>query len=176
MRRITPAEADATAASERANSTTGIWRLAAGALAAAALASCTTSGVGTGEARGAAVGATFSWQGSATRGKMTATLTDGEVYQGQFFQVTQQTTVDELGPLWVGWSGRWRWHGWEDWGPDEAFATKYTGKVLANLQGPKGYMRCRFTLADPSAGMAGGGVGKCQLPDGAIIDAQFPPT
>ncbi len=173
---ITLPSADATGASERANSIARISRLAAGALAVAALASCTTSGVGTGEVRGAALSASFSWQGSATRGKMTATLTDGEMYQGQFFQVTQETTVDELGPLWVGWSGRARWHGWDDWGPNETFATKYTGKVLANLQGPKGYMRCRFTLAAPSSGMAGGGQGKCQLPDGVIIDAQFPPT
>jgi hypothetical protein len=172
MRRITQTAADATGG----DSMRGLSRLATGALAAAALASCMTSGVGTGEARDAALGATFTWEGGATRGKMMATLTDGQVYQGPFFQVTQQTTVDELGPLWVGWTGRLGWHGWEDWGPDEAVATKYTGKVLANLQGPKGYMRCRFTLAEPSAGMAGGGQGKCQLPDGGIIDAQFPPT
>jgi putative hemolysin len=35
-------------------------------------------------------------------------------------------------------------------------------------------MRCRFTLRDPDAGMSGGGLGQCQLPDGSIIDAQFP--
>jgi hypothetical protein len=36
-------------------------------------------------------------------------------------------------------------------------------------------MRCHFTLARPYSGMAGGGVGQCQLPTGTIIQAQFPP-
>ena len=57
-------------------------------------------------------------------------------------------------------------------GPDTI--TQYTGQVLANLQGPGGFMRCHFTLMSPSFGMAGGGLGQCQLPNGTIIDAQFP--
>jgi hypothetical protein len=36
-------------------------------------------------------------------------------------------------------------------------------------------MRCQFTLASPSSGMAGGGAGQCQLPNGTVITAQFPP-
>jgi hypothetical protein len=35
-------------------------------------------------------------------------------------------------------------------------------------------MRCHFTLMSPSSGMAGGGIGQCQLPAGTIINAQFP--
>ena len=58
----------------------------------------------------------------------------------------------------------------------EAFLTEYTGKVVANLAGPRGHMRCRFNLIRPSAGMAGGGEGRCQLPDGTIINAEFPPS
>ena len=53
--------------------------------------------------------------------------------------------------------------------------THYSGQVLANLQGPGGFMRCDFRLMRPSSGMAGGGVGQCQLPAGAMIQAQFPP-
>ena len=44
--------------------------------------------------------------------------------------------------------------------------THYSGQVLANLQGPGGFMRCDFRLMSPSSGMAGGGVGQCQLPVG----------
>jgi hypothetical protein len=62
----------------------------------------------------------------------------------------------------------------ETWGPDEETITHYTGQVLANLQGPGGFMRCHFTLMSPSSGMAGGGIGQCQLPSGTIIHAQFP--
>jgi hypothetical protein len=35
-------------------------------------------------------------------------------------------------------------------------------------------MRCHFTLMSPSYGMAGGGLGQCQLPSGTLINAQFP--
>jgi hypothetical protein len=107
---------------------------------------------------------------------MTAALNTGETYQGPFFQITHETQATDLGPLWMGWEGRWGWHGWGAWGPDVAYATEYTGKVLANLQGPGGHMRCRFTLMQPSSGMAGGGTGRCQLPDGTIIQADFPPS
>jgi hypothetical protein len=53
--------------------------------------------------------------------------------------------------------------------------THYSGQVLANLQGPGGFMRCDFRLMRPSYGMTGGGMGQCQLPTGTIIQAQFPP-
>jgi hypothetical protein len=53
--------------------------------------------------------------------------------------------------------------------------THFSGQVLANLSGPGGNMRCHFSLMRPTAGMSGGGAGECQLPDGPIINAQFPP-
>jgi hypothetical protein len=34
-------------------------------------------------------------------------------------------------------------------------------------------MRCQFQLANPTAGMAGGGSGQCQLPEGTVIQAEF---
>ena len=148
--------------------------LAAASLAAVAVAGCTTTGMGTGQSPNGKVNAAFSWKSQGGNGgTMTATVGD-QVYQGQFFQVTRDTNFDSLGPLWTGWGGRGGWRGWGDWGPDEGFSTEYTGKVLANLQGATGHMRCRFTLREPDEGMSGGGLGHCQLADGSIIDAQFP--
>ena len=151
-----------------------------GALAIAALlviAGCETMGVGTGSSKPGGVTATFAWKSeSGTNGAMTANLSTGDTYQGPYFEVTHETNTDTLGPLWVGWEGRGRWGGWDGgWGPGEGFSTTYTGKVLANLAGPGGnHMRCRFTLVQPSSGLSGGGTGRCQLPDGTIIHADFP--
>ena len=162
-------------------------RAAAMSLAALAAAGCTTSGFGTGQSAGGNLSATFNWTATgATRGTMIARLGNGQVFQGQFFQITQETRVTDYGPLWSGWGPGFGWHrpwsrwgwgwgGWGPWGPYDETITHYTGQVLANLQGPGGYMRCNFILARPGSGMAGGGSGRCQLPSGSIINAQFPP-
>jgi hypothetical protein len=156
------------------------------AAAAAALTACTTTGFGTGQQIGGSTTANFSWvEHGGVEGSMVANLSNGTVYQGQYFQVTQESRIDDFGPLWAGWGPEWGWHrpwnswgwgwgGWGPWGPYDDTITHYTGQVLANLQGPGGYMRCHFTLARPYSGMAGGGLGQCQLPSGAIINAQFP--
>jgi hypothetical protein len=76
------------------------------------------------------------------------------------------------------WNG-WR-RGWNDWGywgtlPESAFATHYSGKVIANLQGPGAQrLPCRFLLNAPAAGMGGGGQGECQFTGGRTVDAIFP--
>lgn len=154
-----------------------------------ALGACTTTGVGTGQAVGGNLGANFTWvESGATRGTMTATLTNGQVFQGPFFQITSEARIDDYGPLWNGWGPgygwgrgwggrRWGygWGGWGPWGPDIRTITQYSGRVLANLQGPGGYMRCNFALARPTSGISGGGLGQCQLPSGTIINTQFPP-
>jgi hypothetical protein len=166
-------------------------RAAAASLAAIAVASCTTSGFGTGQAIGSNIGATFNWSATgASRGNMIARLSNGQAYQGLFFQITSESRVTDFGPLWNGWGpgfgwhrpwrgGRfgfgWGWDGWGPWGPYNETITHYSGQVLANLQGPAGFMRCRFSLMRPSSGMSGGGAGQCQLPSGVIIQAQFPP-
>jgi hypothetical protein len=145
-------------------------------------------GMGTGQSTNGAVQASFTWtESGATRGTMIANLTDGEVYQGEFFQMTEESQVTDYTPLWNGWGpgwdwgggwgGRswgWGWGGWGPWGPSEKTITHYSGQVLANLQGVDGFMRCTFTLEEPSSGMSGGGLGQCQLPTGTIIQAQFP--
>ena len=162
-------------------------RLGASLLALAA-AGCTTSGIGTGQVVGQNIGATFSWtENGGTRGTMLAQLSNGETFQGPFFQITAESRVYDYGPLWNGWGPGfgwahgwgghgwgWGWGGWGPWGPDDTTITHYSGQVLANLQGPGGFMRCDFRLMSPSSGMAGGGLGQCQLPTGQIINAQFP--
>ena len=106
---------------------------------------------------------------------MSATAHDGKTYSGQFFEVTKDTTVDNLEPLWIGWRGRRGGFGWDDWNAGPSFITNYTGRVVANLSVPSGeHMRCKFQLAQPDGGMAGGGRGQCQMPDGQTIDATFP--
>ena len=162
-------------------------RVAAASLLAIAVAGCTTSGVGFGQAPGSNLGATFNWtETGGTRGSMVAQLSNGQVYQGPMFQITQESRVTDYDPLWNGWGAGFGWHrpwsrwgwgwgGWGPWGPDEETITHYSGQVLANLQGPGGFMRCDFRLMSPSTGMAGGGAGQCQLPSGTIINAQFPP-
>jgi hypothetical protein len=148
-------------------------------LLAALVAGCTTMGTGVGSTPSGADPVSFSWKSSdSVSGTMSATLSDGKTYSGQFFQITKDTTVNSVEPLWSGWSPGWgRWGGWENWEamPSSSFITHYSGRVVANLGAPSGeHIRCKFQLAHPSDGMAGGGSGQCQMPDGKTIDATFP--
>ena len=146
-------------------------------LLVAMAAGCTTMGTGTGATLSGADPVTFNWKSEGgDSGTMSATAPDGKTYDGQFFQVTRDTTVNSLGPLWVGWrGGLHRGYGWNDWDDGPTFVTHYTGRVVANLGAPGGeHMRCKFQLASPASGMAGGGRGQCQMPDGKTIDATFP--
>ena len=139
-------------------------------------AGCTTTGTGFGSTPSGANHVSFNWTSSdPVSGSMTATESDGKTFSGQFFQITSDTTVDTLGPLWAGWGPGWRRGGWYDWNAGPEFVTRYSGRVVANLAMPDGaHMRCRFQLIHPSDGMAGGGRGACQMPDGNTIDATFP--
>jgi hypothetical protein len=146
----------------------------------------TASGIFSGSTMKGDVTATLSWQSTGSNGgTLTAQVSTGEIYSGHYLQVTSDTRVDELGPLWQGWgwprNGRglfWGgWNGWGYWGPSSGFITTYSGRVVANLEGPdRKHMRCRFTLQRPSSGMAGGGMGSCQLPSGVVIDTSIPST
>jgi hypothetical protein len=144
-------------------------------LAAIGATGCATMGSGTGATPSGADPVSFNWKSDtvSNSGTMTAASSDGTTYTGQYFQITRDTRVETLGPLWVGWHRRWG--GWNDWGADTGFITKYTGRVVANLSAAGGvHMRCNFQLADPTSGMSGGGTGQCQMPDGKTIDATFP--
>jgi hypothetical protein len=151
-----------------------------GAFAALALTACQTAGTGSGNVRGTQKPVAFTWQSTdSVSGDITATFGSGRVFKGTYFQITQDTRVDHLGPLWDGWGrpyrrgGNWRYWTYE---PGPEFVKTYSGKVLANLHDDRGeHMRCRFTLISPSRGMAGGGEGRCQLSENdQEINAEFP--
>jgi hypothetical protein len=140
-------------------------------------AGCTTMGTGFGSTASGSSPVTFNWKSSdSVSGTMNARLSNGAAFAGRFFQITSNTSVDTLGPLWAGWGRRGLWAGdWGYWDAGPEFVTHYSGRVLANLDGPGGeHMRCKFRLVDPAGGMAGGGQGECQLPDGKSIEATFP--
>jgi hypothetical protein len=137
---------------------------------------CTTMGTGFGSTASGTDPVNFSWKSSdGLSGTISATAPNGISYAGQFFQITSDTTVDNLGPLWTGWGPGWRRGGWDYWDAEPEFVTHHTGKVVANLSASDGkHLRCTFQLALPSDGMAGGGTGQCQMPDGKTIDTSFP--
>ena len=100
------------------------------------------------------------------------------MFKGSYFQITRETRVDRLDPLWVGWGSSYRRSTWRYWSaePGPEFIKAYSGRVLANLHSAEGgHMRCHFTLISPQRGMAGGGAGRCQLSESnREINAEFP--
>src|ERR1700688_2036843 len=73
---------------------------------------CTTMGSGTGSTPSGSSAATFNWKSSdGVSGTINATMSDGKTYSGQYFQITKDTTVDSIGPLFTGWGG-WGRRGW----------------------------------------------------------------
>jgi hypothetical protein len=151
-------------------------------LVGAGAAGCKSTGVGTGESRTGDVSATFTWEESGpTSGTLHAMVTKpgaaAATYDGKFYQITHDTTIQTIGPLWDAWYPGWS--GWRYWGPEpeDSFVEHYTGHVVANLSGPNGQrMRCQFQLLRSGEGMKGGGQGECQLPSGQTIRAEFPPS
>jgi len=90
------------------------FSVAAASLIALAITGCTTTGIGTGQAVGQNIGATFTYRETGgTRGTMVAQLSNGQVFQGPFFQITSESVAD-YGPLWNGWGPGWGWGG--GWG------------------------------------------------------------
>ena len=154
--------------------------LALALLATLFVSGCRTTGAGYGTLQNSADGAdirvSFDWRSTdSVSGTMTATFSDGRSFTGQYFQITSDTRIDHLGPLWHEWSPAWR--GWRYWyrDPGPQLVKHYSGRVLANLGSTDGErMRCRFRLIRPASGMSGGGEGTCQLPDGNTIYATFP--
>lgn len=154
------------------------------ASSALSMLACTTVGSGNGTIEPDDVPVTFAWTSkdggisgimSATIGPSRQSSVVGGAFSGPFLQVTSSVCTDSFEPMWSGW-GR----GWNDWGywgmfPELAFSTHYSGKVIANLQGPGAQrLRCRFHLNTPAAGMGGGGQGEYQFNAGRTVDAVFP--
>ena len=148
------------------------------ALAALAVSACTCTSEGLElkpdrESRRAAV--SLEWRSNDdVSGTMTASVSDGRLFSGPYFEITPETQIDQLKPLWEGWA---EGHGWRYWQPGPGFVKHYGGEVLANLTAPNGErMRCRLRKVSHSPGMSGGGEGVCQLIDGITADAAFPPV
>jgi hypothetical protein len=147
--------------------------------AASALAGCQTAGTGSGNVRGTRKPVAFTWQSTdSVSGNITATFGTGRVFKGTFFQITSETRIDRLDPLWDGWGRPHRRGAWRYWAADSRseLIKTYSGQVLANLHSDDGeHMRCNFTLISPSRGMVGGGEGRCQLSESEQeISAEFP--
>jgi hypothetical protein len=117
---------------------------------------------------------------NSASGVMSATLSDGTTYTGRYFQISQDTTLDSIRPLWGAWDSAWAGRsGWGYWNatPSPDFIRQYTGSTVANLVAPDGeHARCKFQLVHPAEGIAGGGTGQCQTPDGQTVDATFSST
>ena len=117
---------------------------------------CKSAGSGIGESATGDVQARFTWQQSdPLSGTLTAMVSgqnDSETYTGKFYQITRNSRIDTLGPLWHPWHPGWRGR------PD--------GKR----------MRCEFQLLRADEGMKAGGEDRCQLPSGKTIKADFPPS
>src|SRR5258706_8188582 len=142
--------------------------------AAVALNACTTMGTGTGSVSPGNEPVTFSWKSTdgGVSGTMSAALKDGQTFSGPYLQVTSTTQSQAFQPLWTGWDYGWGGRGGFGPFPDTAFTTRYSGRVMANLQAADGqHMRCHFHL---NQGMGGGGQGQCQLNGGRSVDALFP--
>ena len=139
-------------------------------------AGCTTMGTGYGTTAEGTNPVHFNWKNSDdVSGTLYATLADGSVYAGSYFQITDNTTADTIEPLWDGWDPGCGFGGWDYWGTGPDFITHYTGRVVANLADPAGkHIRCKLQLVHPTSGMAGGGQGDCQLPDGKTVIASLP--
>jgi hypothetical protein len=100
---------------------------------------------------------------------MSATFADGSTYTGQYFQINSNTTANFSGGMWTGPLGG---AGLVD--PGSEYQTHYSGRVLANLVNPSGdHLRCGFQLVHPSAGMAGGAHGLCEIPSGNVIEVSL---
>jgi hypothetical protein len=170
------ADADGVTRIVESNMTKGMLARLLPPLLLLAAAGCASTGSGYGVSRSGREEASFRWDAkNDVTGTLTATVPGGRTYTGPYFQVTSETRVENLAPLWYGWRPGWR--GWRYWEPvpAEGFVTEYTGRVVANLAASDGdRMRCRFHLMHPAEGMAGGGEGECQMPDGEAMHATFP--
>ena len=146
------------------------------ACCAIALGACTTMGTGSGSVSPGDAPVKFAWKSTdgGIHGTMSATLADGQTFSGPYLELTKEVRGEQLEPMWTGWNGGWvDWGGW-DMFPPFAYATQYSGRVMANLQAADGQrMRCRFNLNVPADGMGGGGQGTCQLKSGRSVNAVF---
>src|SRR5712664_3003717 len=134
------------------------WRVSLCVAVALALGACTTMGTGTGSTSTGDQPVSFNWtsKDGGVTGTMSATLANGGLFTGPYLEITNTAQSTSFAPMWTGWSPGWRDWGYGGFGGLGAFGgfdgttTNYTGKVVANLQGPNSQrMRCSFALNDP---------------------------
>lgn len=136
-------------------------------------AGCVTEGVAVGEAESAGRDrgrTTLSWKSDfadPSNGTIAGRMPDGTSYSGRYFQIVKQAVTESSA---VDWDGYPATYGWDGYGGDTT-STLYTGQVIANLQSSDGKrLKCSFTLAKPTDGLAGGGSGSCTTSDGQTIN------
>lgn len=133
--------------------------LLAGALLAV-LAACATTGVIQGRTSGQPVQLQYHHSFWHQNGTITAVLPNEEHFSGKFVVGTSSTTGIGVGAE----SGR----------VGVFTGSGNTSNATAVLMGENGNsMHCSFTLAKPDAGLEGGGVGRCKLSTGQVVDATF---
>ncbi|HEU4670861.1 MAG TPA: hypothetical protein VFR91_09130 [Dyella sp.] len=93
-------------------------------------------------------------------GAIAGVMPDGEHFSGKFVVGTRSVTGIGVG------AGS---------GDVDVFSgSGNTSDAAAVLMGDQGdSMHCRFTLARPDDGLEGGGVGRCEVSTGAVMDATF---
>ena len=131
--------------------------LLAGSLLAV-LSACATSGVIQGRMSGEPVHFQFHHSFWDDNGTISAVLPSGEHFSGKFVVGTVSTTG-------IGFGG----------GDVGVFISDgNTSDAAAVLMGDRGEsMHCSFALAKPDYGLEGGGVGRCKLSTGQVVDAAF---
>jgi hypothetical protein len=69
---------------------------------------------------------TLDWQSSDdASGTMIASFPDGRSFRGTYFRITPDTPVEQLEPLWEGWTEA---RDWPHWQPGANFLEHYSGK------------------------------------------------
>lgn len=122
----------------------------------------------------------FDWQADASkpeRGTMSGTLPDGTHLTGRYYLVVEDVPEQVYAGAWGG--AEPYWPDWPVVTPQSTdpttwntFVAAYTGHAIATLTSDDGkvVVRCRFTVAAPSVGLARGGTGECKLSNGAMIE------
>jgi hypothetical protein len=123
------------------------------------LSGCATSGVMQGRTDGKLVQLHYHHSFWNQNGTIRATMPDGERFSGRFVIGTTDTTGFGVGS--GGGFGIFTGGG-------------NTSRASAVLMGDRGdSMHCMFELAHPSDDLEGGGIGRCKLSSGQVIDATF---
>ncbi|WP_106753419.1 hypothetical protein [Pannonibacter carbonis] len=103
----------------------------------------------------------------------TAVTSDGEMFTGRVVQNIERTNSSSSDTIWD--SSKKTKHGWSTQfrdGTDTSIS--YRSDAQAVLTGNRGRaMTCDFRLANPEAGIGGGGVGQCRISDGRQVPVQF---